>query len=251
MLRFIVYRYISYKDSKISHASLLSLRHHLSQPPALLPTSQPYDQHLPYYPPHCPTTYPCPPPSPTTHLTALPPVPALLPTLLYDLYLPYPTQPYDTPHCPTTSTCPTPPYSTTCTCPTPPSPTTDLTASPPTHDLLLYSAIYPRSAYPTYVHTTAYPLLRSHLLHILSRTPHTYATLHTAHLPHRCTMPPPYLIGSTTQPYLGHLYPPFSSATFIGLIRPIGLIGPTPTRARTGQVVGVIGLIGAIGLIPP
>ena len=183
-------------------------------------------------------TYPSPP--------ALRPIPALLHPALLHTSLPhhqhttYSTQPYDTPHCPTTSTCPTPP-----------SPTTDLTASPPTHDLLLYSAIYPRSAYPTYVHTTAYPLLRSHLLHILSRTPHTYATLHTAHLPHRCTMPPPYLIGSTTQPYLGHLYPPFSSATFIGLIRPIGLIGPTPTRARTGQVVGVIGLIGAIGLIPP
>ena len=183
-------------------------------------------------------TYPSPP--------ALRPIPALLHPALLHTSLPhhqhttYSTQPYDTPHCPTTSTCPTPP-----------SPTTDLTASPPTHDLLLYSAIYPRSAYPTYVHTTAYPLLRSHLLHILSRTPHTYATLHTAHLPHRCTMPPPYLIGSTTQPYLGHLYPPFSSAPFIGLIRPIGLIGPTPTRARTGQVVGVIGLIGAIGLIPP
>lgn len=95
MLRFIVYRYISYKDSKISHASLLSLRHHLSQPPALLPTSQPYDQHLPYYPPHCPTTYPCPPPSPTTHLTALPPAPALLhptlrpvPALLHPALLP-------------------------------------------------------------------------------------------------------------------------------------------------------------------
>ena len=98
MLRFIVYRYISYKDSKISHASLLSLRHHLSQPPALLPTSQPYDQHLPYYPPHCPTTSTRPtPPCSTTHLTALPPVPALLPTLLY-----YP------PHSPTTSTRPTP-----------------------------------------------------------------------------------------------------------------------------------------------
>ena len=194
-------------------------------------------------------TYPSPP--------ALRPIPALLHPALLHTSLPhhqhttYSTQPYDTPHCPTTSTCPTPPYSTTCTCPTPPSPTTDLTASPPTHDLLLYSAIYPRSAYPTYVHTTAYPLLRSHLLHILSRTPHTYATLHTAHLPHRCTMPPPYLIGSTTQPYLGHLYPPFSSATFIGLIRPIAPIRPIPTRARTGQVVGVIGLIGAIGLIPP
>ena len=95
MLRFIVYRYISYKDSKISHASLLSLRHHLSQPPALLPTSQPYDQHLPYYPPHS-TTCTCPtPPSPTTHLTALPPAPALLhptlrpvPALLHPALLP-------------------------------------------------------------------------------------------------------------------------------------------------------------------
>ena len=64
MLRFIVYRYISYKDSKISHASPLALRHHLSQlPPALLPTSQPHDlppallpTSRPYYPPHCPTT---------------------------------------------------------------------------------------------------------------------------------------------------------------------------------------------------
>ena len=214
MLRFIVYRYIPYKDSKISHASLLTLRHHLSQPPS-------------------PTPYPCPtPPSSTTHLTAPPPAhdllhPALLPTSQpYHQYLPY--------------------Y--------PPCSTTHLTALLPAHDLLLYSAIYPTSAYPTYVHTTAYPLLRSHRLHILSRTPHTHATLHTAHLPHRCTMPPPYLIGSTTQPYLGHLYPPFSSATFIGLIRPIApirLIRPTPTRARTGQVVGVIDLIGAIGLIPP
>ena len=123
-------------------------------------------------------TYPSPPallPSPTTLLPHLPYSPQP-----YALSLPYPTQPYDTPHCPTTSTCPTPPYSTTCTCPTPPSPTTDLTASPPTHDLPHYSAIYPRSANPTYVHTTAYPLLRSHLLHILSRTPHTRATLPTA-----------------------------------------------------------------------
>ena len=133
MLRFIVYRYISYKDSKISHASLLALRHHLSQPPS--PTT----------PPHCPTTYTCPtPPSPTTHLTAPPPAP-------------------------TTSTCPTPPCS-----------TTHLTAPPPAPTLLHYSAIYPRSAYPTYVHTAPYPLLRFHLLHILSRTPHTRATLHTA-----------------------------------------------------------------------
>ena len=234
MLRFIVYRYISYKDSKISHASLPTLRHHLSQPPS-------------------PTPYPCPtPPSSTTHLTAPPPAhdllhPALLPvpalphpalrhtslpyhqhlpysTLLYDLYLPYSTQPYYRPHCITTYTRPTPllsylsqirqPY---------------LCA----HYCLSTTALSPAT------HTIPYT---AHTCH----TPH-----HPAHLPHRCTMPPPYLIGSTTQPYLGHLYPPFSSATFIGLIRPIGLIGPTPTRARTGQVVGVIGLIGAISLIPP
>ena len=168
--------------------------------------------------------------------------PALLPTSQpHDLHLPYPTQPYYRPHSPTT-----------CTYPTPPSPTTHLTAPPPTPALLHYSAIYPRSAYPTYVHTTPYLLLRSHLLHILSRTlhtlhtPHTRATRHTA-LPISPTDVPCHLypIGSTIQPYLGHLYPPFSSDTFIRLIRPI------PTRARTGQVVGVIGLIGAIGLIPP
>ena len=164
MLRFIVYRYTSYKDSKISHASLLTLRHHLSQlPPAL-------------HRPHSPTT-----------------------------------------------------------------------CTRPTHDLPLYSAIYPRSAYPTYVHTTPYPLLRYHLLHILSRT-------HVPHSTPPCPSPPQmyhaplYPIASTTQPYLSLLYLPFSSATFIGLIRPIA---PIPTRARTGQVVGVIGLIGAIGLIPP
>ncbi len=181
MLRFIVYRYISYKDSKISHASLLALRHHLS----LL--------HPALHRPHSPTTYPCPtPPSPTTHLTAPPPAPALL------------------------------------------------------H----YSAIYPRSAYPTYVHTTPYPLLHSHLLHILSRTLHTPHTPHTPHTRHTALPISPtdvpchlYPIGTTIQPYLGHLYPPFSSDTFIGLIRPIAPIRPIPTRARVGQVVGVIGLI--------
>ena len=117
MLRFIVYRYISYKDRKISHASLLTLRHHLS----LL--------HPALHRPHSPTTYPCPTTCtcPTTHLiappallhTALRPAstllhPALLPTSLpYDLHLPYSTQPYYLPHCPTTCTRPTPPSSTT------------------------------------------------------------------------------------------------------------------------------------------
>ena len=127
MLRFIVYRYISYKDSKISHASVLALRHHLPQlPPALLPTSQLHDLPLPYstqlyYTPHCLTTSTCPtPPSPTTciyptppsstiHLTALPPAPALLATSLpHDLHLPYSTQLYYPPHCLSTCTRPTP-----------------------------------------------------------------------------------------------------------------------------------------------
>ena len=222
-------------------------------------------------------------PSPTTHLTALRPAPALPPALLptsllhdqhvpystqlYDLSLPYhqhttySTEPYYPPHCPTTSTRPTPPSPTThhpAPRPIPALPPAPalLTALRPVHDLPLYSAIYPRSADPTYVHTA--PISTSALspaTHTILHTAHTCHTPHRpAHLPHRCTMPPPYLIGSTTQPYLGYLYPPFSTATFIGLIRPIGLIGPTPTRARTGQVVGVIGLIGligAIGLRPP
>ena len=53
MLRFIVYRYIFYKDSKISHASPLALRHHLPQPPQLYYT-------LPYYTHRCtmPPLYP-------------------------------------------------------------------------------------------------------------------------------------------------------------------------------------------------
>ena len=185
-------------------------------PPALLPTSLPHHQHLPYYPPHCPTTSTC----PTTH-------PALLPTSLpHDLSLPSP-QPYDTPHCPTTSTRPTP---------------------------LLGYLSYIRLPYLC-AHYCLSTTALSPATHTIPYTAHTCHTTHRpAHLPHRCTMPPPYLIGSTTQPYLGHLYPPFSSATFIGLIRPIApirLIRPTPTRARTGQVVGVIDLIGAIGLIPP
>ena len=228
MLRFIVYRYISYKDSKISHASLLALRHHLSQlPPALLPTSQLHDLPLPYstqlyYTPHCLTTSTCStPPSPTTHLTPLRPVPALLHPALLPISLPY--------------SC--------------------------THDL-------PYSTQPCHLHTT-YPSTRLSILdpptlpmctllpiHSCAITCYTYYPAHTchtphrpAHLPHRCTMPPLYPIGSTTPPYLSLLYLPFSSATFIGLIRPIAPIRPIPTRARIGQVVGVIGLIGAIGLI--
>ena len=253
MLRFIVYRYIFYKDSKISHASPLALRHHLSQlPPALLPTSQPHDlpllyYPLLYYPPHCLTTCTRPtPPSPTTHLTAPPPTPALLhPALLptslpHDLYLPYSTQLYYPPHSPTT-----------CTRPTPPIPTTHLTT-------LLLHTTYPttRLSIPDPIpYLCAHCSLSTPALSpatILSCTPHTRATLHTAQ-PISPTDVPCHLypIGSTTQPYLGHLYPPFSSATFIGLIRPIAPIRPIPTRARTGQVVGVIGLIGAIGLIPP
>jgi len=116
-------------------------------------------------------TYPTP-PSPTTYLTASRPTPALLhPALLptsqpYDQDTTYATQPYHPSHYPT------------------PAPTllhlALLTALLPAHDLPHYSAIYPRSAYPTYVHTASYPLLRSHLLHVLSCTPHTRATLHTA-----------------------------------------------------------------------
>lgn len=192
MLRFIVYRYISYKDSKISHASLLTLRHHLSQlPPALLPTPAlrpAHDLHTTYpstrlsildpptlpmctllpihsYAITCYTYYPA-------HTCHTPPRPAHLPhrCTMPPLYpIDSTTQPYYPPHCPTTYPSPTPPCS-----------TTHLTASPPAHDLHHYSAIYPRSAYPTYVHTASYPLLRSHLLHVLSCTPHTRATLHTA-----------------------------------------------------------------------
>jgi len=177
MLRFIVYRYIFYKDSKISHASLLALRHHLSQlPPALLPTSQPHDLHLPYSC-TCPTTHLIAPPA-LLH-TALRPAstllhPALLPTSLpYDLH--------------TTSPCPTPPSS-----------TPHLTTLPPAHDLL-HPALLPTSL-PLHLHTTypttrlsipdpttlpmctlhPYLLLRSHRLHLLSRTPYTRATLHTS-----------------------------------------------------------------------
>ena len=179
MLRFIVYRYIFYKDSKISHASLLALRHHLSQlPPALLPTSQPHDLHLPYSC-TCPTTHLIAPPA-LLH-TALRPAstllhPALLPTSLpYDLH--------------TTSPCPTPPSS-----------TPHLTTLPPAHDLPHYSAIYPRSDYPTYVHTA--PISTTAISPATPTIPHTVHTCHTphlpAHLPHRCTMPPLYPIGSTT-----------------------------------------------------
>ena len=139
MLRFIVYRYISYKDRKISHASLLTLRHHLSQlPPALLPSSQLHDLPLPYSPQlyHQHTTYSTQlyyrPHCSTTHLTAP------------HLHLPY-SQPYDL-H--TT-------YSTT-------------RLSIPDPPTLPMSTLHP------------YPLLRSHLLHILSRTPHTRTTLPTA-----------------------------------------------------------------------
>ena len=151
MLRFIVYRYISYKDSKISHASLLALRHHLSQlPPALLPTSQLHDQHLPYS---------------TTRLSILDP------------------------------------------------PTLPMCTRLPIH----YCAL------------TCYTIL-SRILHTL----HTRATRHTA-LPISPTDVPCHLypIGSTIQPYLGHLYPPFSSDTFIGLIRPIAPISPTSHRPPT------------------
>jgi len=257
--------------SAITYPSSLSPTTHLTAPPSPAPTTQLHDLHLPYspqpyYTPHSPTTSTrSTPPSPTTHHTAPPPAPALLhpallpTTLLHHLHTTYPTQPYDTPHCPTT-----------CTCPTRPSPTTDLTAPPPAHDLL-HPALLPTSL-PHHLHTT-YPTTQLSILdpptlpmctllpiHSCALTGYTYYPTHRTHVPHspppcpsphRCTMPPLYPIGSTTQPYLGHLYPPFSSATFIRLIRPIGLIGPTPTQARTGQVVGVIGLIGAIGLIPP
>mgnify|MGYP001007394892 CR=1 FL=1 len=136
---------------------------HHSPPSAITYPSSPQ----PYYPPPCPTTYPCPtPPSPTTSTRPTPP------SSTTDLTAPRHTSQPHTYTCPTHSP-------TTYPCP-PPSPTTHLTALLPAHDLLLYSAIYPTSAYPTYVHTTAYPLLRSHLLHILSRTPHTRTTLPTA-----------------------------------------------------------------------
>ena len=159
-------------------------------------------------------TYPSPPallPSPTTLLPHLPysPQPYDL-SLPYHQHLPY-SLPYDL-------------YTT--------SPSTRLSIpDPPTLPMCTLLPIH-SCALTGY---TYYPAHRTHVLHSPPPCPS----------PHRCTMPPPYLIGSTTQPYLGHLYPPFSSATFIGLIRPIGLIGPTPTRARTGQVIG------AIGLIPP
>ena len=195
------------------------------------PTRPSPTPHQLYYRPHYPTTSTSPTrPSPATDLTALPPAPA------------YSTLLYYRPHCPTTSTCPTPS-----------SPTTLLTASQPHHLHTTYpTARLSIPDLPTLPMCTLLPI------HYCALTCYTYYPAHTchtphhpAHLPHRCTMPPLYPIGSTTQPYLGHLYPPFSTATFIGLIRPIGLIGPTPTRARTGQVVGLIGLIGAIGLIPP
>ena len=79
-------------------------------------------------PPHCPTTYPCPTPlCSTTHLTALPPAPALLHPALpptsqpYDLYLPYSIQLYCPSHYPTPALtiCPTPPSPATYTRPTP------------------------------------------------------------------------------------------------------------------------------------
>ena len=122
-------------------------------------------------------TYPTP-PSPTTLLTAPRPTPALLhpallpahdllhpalpPTsLLHDLPLPYSTQPYT--HL--TDLAPALPYSqphdlhTTY-------PTTQLSIPDPT--TLPMCTLHP------------YPLLRSHLIHILSRTPHTRTTLPTA-----------------------------------------------------------------------
>ena len=243
MLRFIVYRYIFYKDSKISHASLLTLRHHLSQPPSpttdltaprpaptLLPPAPPPTS-LPHDRPHCPTTCTCPtPPSPTTHLTALPPAPTLLhPALLHTslphhLHLPYSTLLYYTPHCPTTSTCPTPP------CP-PHSPTTCTRPTP----LLGYLSLI-RLPYLCAHCSLSTPAL-SPATHTIPHTAHTAHTCHTphrpAHLPHRCTIPPiSYSLYHTALPR--HLYPPFSSATFIGLIRPIAPIRPTPTRARIG-----------------
>jgi len=103
-------------------------------------STQPYSTQL-YYPPSCPTTYPC--------RTPHSPTPT---SLTYHLHLPY-SQPY------------------THLTDLPPAPAL-LTALRPAHDLPHYSAIYPRSAYPTYVHTAPYPLLRSHPLHILlpSRT---------------------------------------------------------------------------------
>ena len=149
----------------------------------------------------------------------------------------------------------------------PTSSTTDLTTLPPA-PALLDPALLPTSL-PYHLHTTysttrlsildppTLPMCTLLPIHSCALTGYTYYPAHRTHVlhspppcpsPHRCTMPPLYPIGSTTQPYLGHLYPPFSIATFIGfirLIRPIGLIGPTPTRARTGQVIG------AIGLIPP
>jgi len=180
---------------------------------------------------------------------------------LYYRPLPYSTQPYSPqpyyrPHSPTTRTRPTPH-----------SPTIHLTT------LLLhlpYSTL--PSSQPYYLHTTypttqlsipdppTLPMCTLHPIHSCALTCYTYYPAHRTHVPHStppCPSPPQmyhaplYPIASTTQPYLSLLYLPFSSAPFIGLIRPIAPIRPIPTRARTGQVVGVIGLIGAIGLIPP
>ena len=64
---------------------------------------------------------------------------------------------------PSTITYPSPPS---------PTPTTQL------HDLPHYSAIYPRSAYPTYEHTA--PLSTTALSPATHTIPHTRATLHTA-----------------------------------------------------------------------
>ena len=173
---------------------------HPSSPSAITYPSSPQ----PYYLPHSPTTYPCPtPPSSTTHLTTLPPGhdlhhPALLPASLpYDLHTTYPTQPYYRPH-----------YPTTCTRPTPPSSTTHLTtlllhsrsallhpALPPAHDLPHYSAIYPRSDYPTYVHTAPIspPALSPATQYYPAHCTHCTHCTHRTHVPHAtppCPSPP-------------------------------------------------------------
>ena len=134
------------------------------------------------------------PPSPTTHLTASRPVPALLhPALLptsqpYHLHLPYSTQPYYPPH-----------SLTTCICPTPPSPTTDLTALPPV-PTLLHPALLPTSL-PHHQHlpysTTRLSILDPPTLPMCTRLPiyscaltcYTYYPAHCTHCTHRTHVP--------------------------------------------------------------
>ena len=98
---------------------------------------------------------------------------------------PSPPQPYYPPHCPTTYPCPTPPSPTPHLPPPQPThhplpPPYDQHPTPPTTQLSIPDP-------PTLPMSTLhlYPLLRSHLLHILSRTPHTRTTL-----PHRPAHPP-------------------------------------------------------------